>query len=160
MRLSTEETVQRYGDRLFRIAFNICRNPADADDVVQDTFIKYHSSKKEFDDETNLKAWLIRVTINRAKDITLSFWSKHKETREEYVETLVFEEPEDSRPFEAVMQLPQKYRIAIHLYYYEGYSVREIADILKKRENTVKSQLGRGRMLLKEMLKEEWDNES
>ena len=107
-----------------------------------------------------MKAWLIRVTINRAKDITLSFWRKHKETLEEYVETLVFEEPEDSRLFEAVMQLPQKYRIAIHLYYYEGYSVREIADILKKRENTVKSQLGRGRMLLKEMLKEEWDNES
>ncbi|MPN44702.1 hypothetical protein SDC9_192267 [bioreactor metagenome] len=75
------------------------------------------------------------------------------------METLVFEEPEDGRLIEAVMKLPEKYRIAIHLYYYEEYSVREIADILKSRESTVKSQLSRGRMLLREMLKEEWDNE-
>jgi len=159
MKLPTEEAVQRYKDRLFIIAFNVCQNPADADDAVQDAFIKYYSLKKAFDDETHLKAWLIRVTINRAKDITSSFWRKHRETLEDYMENLVFEEPEDSRLFEAVMRLPEKYRIAIHLYYYEGYSVREIADILKSHENTVKSQLGRGRMLLKEMLKEEWGNE-
>jgi len=159
MRLSTEETVSKYKDRLFTIAFNICQNPADADDAVQDVFIKYYSLNKEFDDETHLKAWLIRVTINRAKDITSSFWRKHRETLEEYMENLVFEEPEHGRLFEAVMKLPKKYRIVIHLYYYEEYSVREIADILKSRESTVKSQLGRGRMLLREMLKEEWDNE-
>lgn len=159
MRLSTEETVQKYKDRLFKIAFNICQNFADADDAVQDVFIKYYSLNKEFDDETHLKAWLIRVTINRAKDITSSFWRKHRETLEEHMETMVFEEPGDGRLFEAVMKLPEKYRIPIHLYYYEEYSVREIADILKSRENTVKSQLGRGRKLLREMLKEEWDDE-
>lgn len=159
MRLSTEETVPKYKDRLFTIAFNICQNSADADDTVQDVFIKYHSLDKEFDDEKHLKAWLIRVTINRAKDITSSFWRKHRETLEEYMESMVFEEPEDGRLFEAVMKLPEKYRIAIHLYYYEEYSVREIADILKSRESTVKSQLSRGRMLLREMLKEEWSNE-
>ena len=75
------------------------------------------------------------------------------------METLVFEEPEDGRLFEAVMQLPEKYRIVIHLFYYEDYSVREIAELLKRRENTVKSQLARGRMFLKDMLKEEWDDE-
>ena len=159
MRLSTEETLTKYKDRLFTIALNICQNPADADDAVQDVFIKYYSLNKEFDDETHLKAWLIRVTINRAKDITSSFWRKHRETLEEYMETLVFEEPEDGRLFEAVMKLPEKYRIAIHLYYYEEYSVREIADILKSRESTVKSQLSRGRKLLREKLKEEWNNE-
>lgn len=159
MRLSTEETLTKYKDRLFTIALNICQNPADADDAVQDVFIKYYSLKKEFDDETHLKAWLIRVTINRAKDITSSFWRKHRETLEEYMETLVFEEPEDGRLFEAVMKLPEKYRITIHLYYYEEYSVREIADILKSRESTVKSQLSRGRKLLREKLKEEWNDE-
>ncbi len=159
MRLSTEETLTKYKDRLFTIALNICQNPADADDAVQDVFIKYYSLNKEFEDETHLKAWLIRVTINRAKDITSSFWRKHRETLEEYMETLVFEEPEDGRLFEAVMKLPEKYRIAIHLYYYEEYSVREIADILKSRESTVKSQLSRGRKLLREKLKEEWNDE-
>ena len=159
MRLSTEETLTKYKNRLFTIALNICQNPADADDAVQDVFIKYYSLKKEFDDETHLKAWLIRVTINRAKDITASFWRRHRETLEEYMETLVFEDPEDGRLFEAVMKLPEKYRITIHLYYYEEYSVREIADILKSRESTVKSQLSRGRKLLREKLKEEWNDE-
>jgi len=159
MRLSTEETVQNYKDRLFTIALNICQNPVDADDAVQDAFIKYYSLNKEYDDEMHLKAWLIRVTINRAKDIASSFWRKHRETLGDYMESLVFEAPEDNRLFEAVMQLPEKYRIVIHLYYFEEYSVREIADILKRLENTVKSQLGRGRMLLKKTLKEEWDNE-
>lgn len=159
MRLSTEEAVSRYKDRLFTIAFNICQNPADADDAVQDAFIKYYSLNKEFEGETHVKAWLIRVTINRAKDITSSFWRKHRETLEAYMETMVFEASEDGRLFEAVMKLPEKYRIAIHLYYYEEYSVREIAEILKGRESTVKSQLHRGRILLKELLKEEWDDE-
>ena len=72
---------------------------------------------------------------------------------------LAFEAPEDSRLFEAVMRLPDKYRTAIHLFYYEDYSVREIAEILKSREGTVKSQLSRGRELLKTMLKEEWDDD-
>jgi RNA polymerase sigma-70 factor (ECF subfamily) len=113
MKLSTEEAVKRYKDRLFIIAFNVCQNPADADDAVQDAFIKYDTFKKSFDDETHLRAWLIRVTINRTKDITSSFWRKHKETLEDYMENLVFEEPEDSRLFEVVMQLPEKYRVAM-----------------------------------------------
>ena len=72
---------------------------------------------------------------------------------------LTFEEPEDSRLFEAVMRLPDKYRIVIHLFYYEDYTIAEIAQILKRREGTVKSQLNRGRKLLKTMLMEEWDDD-
>ena len=72
---------------------------------------------------------------------------------------LEFEAPEDSRLFAAVMNLPDKYRTVIHLFYYEDYSVREIAQILRCREGTVKSQLSRGRTLLKTMLKEEWDDD-
>ncbi|MBR2667517.1 MAG: sigma-70 family RNA polymerase sigma factor [Oscillospiraceae bacterium] len=159
MRLSAEEAFRLYGDRLFAIAFSVCRNRADADDVVQDTFLKYHTQNRDFESPEHIKAWLIRVAVNRAKDLTTSFWRKNKVTWEEYMGEAVFEDPADSRIFEAVMNLPKKYRIVIHLYYYEEYSVREIAHILRCRDGTVKSQLSRGRVLLKNMLREEWNDD-
>lgn len=159
MRLSAEEALTKYADRMFAAAFAVCRNRMDADDAVQDTLIKYHSLRKDFEDENHLKAWLLRVVINRAKDISTSFWRRNKVPWEDYMTELAFEAPEDSRLFEAVMRLPDKYRTAIHLFYYEDYSIQEIAEILKSREGTVKSQLSRGRELLKTMLKEEWDDD-
>lgn len=159
MRLSVDEVFRAYGDRLFTVAFNLCQNRADADDVVQDTLIKYYTLGKEFEDETHLKAWLIRLAVNRAKDITTSFWRRNKVEWEDYMDELPFREPEDSRLFEAVMRLPEKYRLVIHLFYYEDYAVEEIARILRRPAGTVKSQLNRGRGLLKEMLKEEWDDD-
>ncbi len=75
------------------------------------------------------------------------------------MEELEFEEPEDSRLFEAVMRLPEKYRAVIHLFYYEDYAVEEISSILRRPEGTIKSQLNRGRKLLKSMLQEEWDDD-
>ena len=159
MRLSAEEAFRLYGDRLFAIAFSVCRNRADADDVVQDTFLKYHTQNRDFESPEHIKAWLIRVAVNRAKDLTTSFWRKNKVIWEEYMGEAVFEDPADSRIFEAVMNLPKKYRIVIHLYYYEEYSVREIARILRCRDGTVKSQLSRGRVLLKNMLREEWNDD-
>ncbi|MCI9669018.1 MAG: RNA polymerase subunit sigma, partial [Oscillospiraceae bacterium] len=107
----------------------------------------------------HLKAWLIRVAINRAKDITASFWRKNKVNWEDYMAELPFQEPEDSRLFEAVMRLPGKYRTVIHLFYYEGYAVEEIAGILRRPAGTVKSQLNRGRKLLKNTLQEEWNGD-
>lgn len=157
MRLTVDEAYKKYADRIFGAAFNVCQNQADADDVVQDTFIKYHSWKKEFSDEEHIKAWLLKVAINRARDIRTSFWRKNKVTWEDYMEDLIFEKPEDEHIFEAVMKLPQKYRTVIHLYYFEEYSITEITEILHSRVGTVKSQLSRGRLLLKQMLKEEWD---
>ena len=159
LKLTVDEAYERFADHVFAAAFNVCRNGTDADDVVQDTFIKYYSVRKEFSDEEHIKAWLLRVAINRAKDIRTSFWKRNKVAWEEYMEELVFEAPEDSRLFEAVMNLPQKYRTAIHLHYYEDYSIRKIAEILSSREGTVKSQLNRGRALLKEALMEEWNDE-
>jgi RNA polymerase sigma-70 factor (ECF subfamily) len=159
MRLSAEEAFTKYADRMFAAAFAVCRNRMDADDAVQDTLIKYHSLRKDFEDENHLKAWLLRVVINRAKDISASFWRRNKVPWEDYMTELAFEAPEDSRLFEAVMRLPDKYRTVIHLFYYEDYSIQEIAAILKSREGTVKSQLSRGRELLKTMLKEEWDDD-
>ena len=100
-----------------------------------------------------------RVAINRARDQKRSFWEKHRASWEDYMETLVFEAPEDKSLFEAVMSLPAKYRTVIHLFYYEDYSVARIAEILHSREGTVKSQLNRGRQLLKTKLMEAWNDD-
>lgn len=159
MKQLTEELVRRYRDNLFSVAFQICKNAADADDIVQETFLQYHVTKKEFEDGQHIRAWLIRVAVNKAKNVNRSFWRQHKVPLEEYMETLVFETPKDEELFETVMKLPQKYRIIIHLYYYEEYSVREIAKILKLSESNVKVRLTRGRKLLREALKEDWEDD-
>lgn len=159
MRLPADEAFRRYGQRLFRAAFSVCRNRDDAEDVVQNTFIKYHRLDLDYASEEHLRAWLLRVAVNGAKDICASFWRRKRATWEDYMGQLTFAEEADSRLFRAVMDLPQKYRLAIHLFYYEDYSVREIAQLLRIREGTVKSQLSRGRKLLKNMLQEEWDDD-
>ena len=159
MRQKLQELVTLYQDNLFAVAFNICKNTQDAEDVVQDTFIRYYTLKKEFDSRQHIRAWLIRVTINRAKNVNHTFWRRNKLSLEDYMETLSFETRESENLFETVMKLPEKYRIVIHLFYYEDYSVNEIADILKISESNVKVRLSRGRRLLRGALKEEWKDD-
>ncbi len=159
MRQSVQELFEKYQDNLYIIAFNVCKNAEDAKDVVQDTFIQYYSAKKEFDDEQHIRAWLIRVAINKAKNMNNTFWRRNKMSLEDYMETLAFETPASEELFETVMHLPEKYRIVIHLFYYEDYTVHEIADILKLSESNVKVRLSRGRSLLKEKLQEEWEDD-
>lgn len=159
MRQPVQELAASYQGSLFAAAFNICRNAQDAEDVVQDTFVQYYTTKKEFESEQHIRAWLMRVAVNKAKNINRTFWRRNKISIEEYMETLVFETPAAETLFETVMQLPEKYRIVIHLYYYEEYAVREIAHILKLSESNVKIRLSRGRAMLKETLKEEWDDD-
>lgn len=159
MRQSVQELFETYQNNLYAVAFNVCKNAQDAEDVVQDTFIQYYSSKKEFDNERHIRAWLIRVAINKAKNMNRAFWRRNKMSLEDYMETLAFETPESEELFETVMRLPDKYRIAVHLFYYEDCPVREIADILKISESNVKVRLSRARALLKEQLREEWEND-
>ena len=159
MKIETEVIVDKYKDNLFSVAFNICRNAADADDVVQDTLIQYHTTDKQFDSEQHIRAWLLRVAINKAKNINMSFFRRASVPIEDYIETLQFESPEVKDLFESVLKLPEKYRIAIHLFYYEDYSVKEIAAILHTSENNVKVRLSRGRRMLKTTLQEAWDND-
>lgn len=159
MKQTLEELVEQYQNNLFAVAFNVCKNAQDAEDVVQDTFLRYYTMKKEFDSEQHIRAWLIRVAINKAKNCNRTFWRRNKCSLEEYMETLTFETPESENLFETVMKLPEKYRIVIHLFYYEDYTVHEIAEILNLSESNVKVRLSRGRALLKEVLKEEWDDD-
>lgn len=78
MRQTIQELVERYQNSLYAVAFNVCKNQQDAEDAVQDTFLQYYNSKKEFESEQHIRAWLIRVAINKAKNMNLSFWRKNK----------------------------------------------------------------------------------
>ena len=159
MKPSVKELFEQYRNNLYAAAFNICGNAADAEDVVQDTFIQYYLLKKEFDNEQHIRAWLIRVAINKAKNTNRTFWRRNKVPLEDYMETLTFETLESGELFETVMKLPRKYRIVIHLFYYEDYTVHEIADILRITESNVKVRLSRGRVMLKEKLREVWEDD-
>lgn len=159
MRESVDVLVDQYKNNLFVIAFNVCKNTQDAEDVVQDTFIQYMTDKKEFETQEHLRAWLIRVAINKAKNKNHVFFRRNMLPLEDYMESLTFESAEISDLFETVMKLPEKYRVIIHLFYYEDYSVKEISDILNLSESNVKVRLSRGRMLLKNTLQEVWKDD-
>ena len=156
MRQPVEILIGKYKNNIYVIALNVCKNAQDAEDVVQDTFIQYLSLKKDFESEQHIRAWLIRVAINKAKNKNTTFFRRKTLPLEDYIETLTFESSESSELFEKVMNLTEKYHIVIHLFYYEDYSVNEISHILKISVSNVKVRLLRGRMLLKETLKEVW----
>ena len=159
MRLTAGEAYEKYADRVFAAAFSVCRDRADADDVTQDTFMRYIARDREYESEDHLRAWLLQVAVNRARDVTRSLWHRSRVPWEDYMAELPFEEPADSHLFGAVMALPERYRTVLHLFYYEDYSVSEIASLLNTREGTVKSRLSRGRKLLKNTLTEDWNDD-
>ena len=158
MKTETSVVVKKYKDSIFSAAFNVCANAADAEDVVQDTFIRYHTTNTQFSDEQHIRAWLLRVAINKAKNVTMSFWRRRGVPLEDYAETLAFPSPEAGDLFEKVMKLPEKYRTAIYLYYYEDYSTDEIARLTGTPAATVRTRLRRGRELLRAGLEEAKSN--
>lgn len=158
MTMDFDNIYDRYSDRLYAAAFNICRQQQDAEDAVQDAFIRLYHSRKDFESEEHIKAWLLRVTINAAKSTKRLFWNRMRSSYEEYMDSLVFEEESDKGLMEEVLKLPEKYRIVIHLFYFEEYKVKEIAEILNASENTVKTRLLNGRRILKDKL-EGWEDE-
>lgn len=158
-RNNIEEYFSRYRDNVFAVAFNFFKNPCEADDCVQETFIKLLKCDVNFESEEHIRNWIIRVAINECKRVTLSSWFRKKESIEDYAEKLSFTDPEESSLFYAVMSLPSKYRQVVHLYYYEDYSVKEIAEILGRSETAITTQLSRARKILKSTLSEAWENE-
>ena len=145
--------VDKYIDTVFRVALHYLKNTADAEDVTQNVFEKLLRQRVPFESDAHMKHWLIRVTVNECKHLLRSPWRK-TESLEDYARTLAFENPGQSDLFYAVMELPKKYRLAIYLHYYEGYSTKEIAGILKIPNGTVCTNLKRGRELLKKKLQE------
>ena len=159
MRLPVEMLVERYHQNLFAVAFNVCKNREDAEEVVQDAFIQYHLKRLDFQSEEHIRAWLIRVTINKAKNAARTFWWRHRTSLEETMAALTFDDQESELLFEAVIALPQKYLIVVHLFYYEDYSVHEMAELLSLSESNVKTRLSRARAMLRDTLKEVWSDD-
>lgn len=157
----TDEFIQsvldQYSNMVYRLALSQTKNRADAEDVFQEVFLRLIRQKKPFQSEEHVKAWLIRVTVNCSRSLFASSWFQRTVPLDD---SLQFESKEDGVLFAAVQALPRKYRAVIHLYYYEGYSTDEIAGILSIKPATVRSQMARGRKLLKEQLGGSRDAES
>jgi len=149
---SREAAFNTHGNRLYKAALAILGNKSEAEDIVQDVFIKLFESQQDFESQAHETAWLIRVTVNMCKNRLRSVWWKRTVP---LLETYPAENDQQHGVMEVVLKLPYKYRMAIHLFYYEGYSTSEIADITEQKESTVRQQLTRGRRLLKDVLEGE-----
>ena len=144
------QVVETYGDMVYRLALAQTHSSHDADDVFQEVFLRYLRAAPDFREEEHRKAWLLRVTVNCCKKLHGSFWRKHMVALSEAIPAQNQEEGELLALLEG---LPPKYRAVLHLYYYEGYDTGEIAAILGRSPNTVRSQLARGRALLRDAWK-------
>ena len=144
--------VEKYADTVRRICIVHLKNHADTEDIFQTVFLKYVLSSVSFESEEHEKAWFIRVTVNACKDLLKSFFRSRTVSLDEIIEK-PSEMPQDNREvLEAVLELPEKYRDVVYLYYYEEYTAPEISRILGKKENTVYTLLKWARKILKDKL--------
>lgn len=157
--LPAKKLLELYSDAVYRIAYARTQNPQDAEDITQDVFLKYIGAEKQFTSEEHRKAWLLRVAVNCANDFVKSAHHRKRAYLEEMPEQSAeqsYEPEEKSEVYYAVQKLPEKYRIPIHLFYYEDMSIAQIAAATGERESTVRSQMTRARSMLKKILKEEF----
>lgn len=145
---------EKYMDMIYRLAYSWTKNSHDANDVTQDVLIQLYKTTKDFESESYLKNWLIKVTVNQCKMLFRSSWNKMEDIGE-YAETLGFEDESYLELFQSVMKLDKKYRVPLMLFYYEGYSTAEISALLELPEKTVSTRLFRAKAKLKNCLKEE-----
>ena len=144
-----EAALNKYGDNLMHLAYTYTKSMDDAQDMVQDAFLKYMTKAPEFTSDEHEKAWLIRVTINLCKNFLTSSYRKNYS---ELDDNMSVQDEYSSGLTEIVNSLPEKYRTVIHLFYYEGYSQKEIAKIIETTESAVSTRLQRGRQMLKSMI--------
>ncbi len=152
--MSLQELFERQHRRVYRIAMLMFNNVSDAEDAVQNVFLKYIEKGIEFADEEHENAWFITVTRNYCKDQLKTYWRRQVDMGE-IPEIPIGEENENDRLLEYVKKLPEKYKEVIYLYYYEEYSVKEMARILERNESTIQTQLAAARGRLKKILERE-----
>lgn len=153
--LNCEEIIRRNSDTVYRLAYALVRTRADADDIYQEVFLRYVRKAPVFDSAEHEKAWFMRVTVNCCKNFWKSPWTQRRSAYEG-------DAPEREAPaadgdqflIETVRQLPEKYRVVIHLFYYEELSVEEIGRITQSKASTVRTRLTRARRELKSLLGE------
>lgn len=143
-----EEVVHTYGNMLFRLCLVTLGNESDAQDALQETFIKYMQKAPQFQNNEHKKAWLLKVAANQCKD-SLRFKKRHQTVNIDEIKEYM-EESLETGILDALMMLPEKYRLVMFFYYVEEYDVRHIADMIGKTPSAVKMRLKKGRQLLKE----------
>ena len=147
------DAVERYLDMVYRIALNWFRNPADAEDAAQNAMLRLWRTDTEFQGEDHLRHWLVRVTLNECKRMSAHPWRRRTVPLDQCPET-VFSDPARQTLYQEVMELPVKYRVPLYLYYYEGYKVDEVGELLGLNASTVQTRLARARAKLKTQLLE------
>ena len=144
---------EKYRDAVFRLAFSLLRSAPDADDVVQNALLKLYQSDSRFESDEHVKRWLLRVAVNECRMLWRSP-ARRAESLDDCADKLVFEAPYYGDLFRAIMALDAKHRAVVVLYYGEGYSIREISQLLRVPAGTVGTRLARARDILKDILTE------
>ena len=159
---SYEEIIRRNSDMVYRLAFSLVKTRSDAEDIYQEVFLRYMQKEPEFQNAEHEKAWFLRVTINCCKNFWKSPWMQRRVAMEsgevedaaENKKEAVYELDHDKAALiDAVKRLPAKYRVVIHLFYYEELTVEEIGRITKAKASTVRTRLTRARRQLGSLLK-------
>ena len=147
-----DELFEKLGDTVYRLAFVRTKNKADAEDITQTVFLKYLDKAPKLNSFEHQKAWFLKVTVNTANSfLKLAYNKKRADENEKYLKEVT----EQTDVLSYVLELPGKYRDAVHLYYIEGYSIKEIAAITDESESTIKSRLFRARDMLRTSMKGE-----
>lgn len=147
------EQYAKYKNTVYSVIFNYVQNAEDTADLLQEVFIKLYSTDTQFTGDEHRKAWLIRVSANMCKNHLRTIKNRKNVVLEEDIP--YFDQTADNELLKVVLTLPEKYRIPIHLFYYEDYSIKDIATVLDLPESTVKIHLKRGREKLSKILKKE-----
>lgn len=147
-----EGYIRLYRATVFRLAYSYVKNREDADDITQDAFMRLYVYNGSFDSGENVKAWLIRVTVNLSKDMLRSAWHR---SRAEICTDIPVQTEEQSDLLGIIRDMKPEYSAVLYLYYYEGYSVKEIAKLRRAPSATVRTRLARARAMLRKMLSKE-----
>ncbi|MBQ7765292.1 MAG: RNA polymerase sigma factor [Lachnospiraceae bacterium] len=150
-----EQVMDAYGNMLFRLCIVMLGNSADAEDALQETMFKYYRKAPAFTDEEHKKAWLLTVVGNQCKDM-LRFRAKHPLAEDTDIYEYKSGDNENSGILDALMALPEKFRLVLILYYVEEYPVKDIARMVGKTPSAVKMRLQKGRKLLEEVYRKEY----
>ena len=151
--------VERYQDTVYRVALHALGSPQDADDAVQEVFLRLYTTQKPFEGEEHLRRWLLRVTVNWCRDVLRSPWRRRRVPLDQLPADPQFREPEKQALYQTVMALPERYRMVLVLFYYEELTVKEIAALLGLEVSAVTTRLSRARAKLKQQLGEVWQDE-
>ncbi len=151
--------VKRNSNRLYLIAFSYLQNHHEAEDIMQDVLLKLWKTNKAFSDDEHMDKWLTITCVNKCKDRFKSSFFKNNVALDEAKELYTFDTVKNFDVFNAIMSLPKKERLVVHLFYYEDLQINEIAQIIKSKPSAVKTRLHRARTHLKSILGDDWINE-